>query len=405
MSFHKNLSFPFVNHRFSAAHLSALPTLASSRLIAFTGSAITGLFFSIFLYEFFDYSITLTLLWYLIAYAVRIPTCALAAKVFSKTGLVPSMVIGTMGVILFYIAIYVLDVAMDFQPFTMLALAIVGLTVLTGFYWVPFHVDFAEFSTKGRRGRQLSLYYTAQRMIGVMAPIVGGFLIMRYGYSVIFLFAIATSLMSLIPMAYLPRTYVMYEYGFFETFQKLFSREYRTLTLPMMAHGAENMVGMIIWPIFLFSVFDGAYLSVGIFAAVIVIVSILFQTLVGRQIDSHPVKKMLSWGTQIYALGWFLKAMVDTVIGVFAASTFHSFGSIMMRTSMDAIYYEKAADSGHYVDEFTVIKETAINIGRMLMVVVLILVTAVMSLQGAFVIAAIVSLGISILNNFHSKEV
>lgn len=385
--------------------MSALPTLATNRLIGFTSSAITGLFFSIFLYEFFDFSITLTLLWYVASYTLRIPAHTIAAKIFSKTGLVPSMVIGTIGVIIYFLAVYSLDVAVDFAPLTMLGISIAGLTVWSAFYWVPFHIDFAEFSTKGKRGRQLSLYYVAQRVIAAAAPIVGGFLIMQYGFSVIFLFAIFALVLSFIPMAHLPRTHVEYEYGFFETFQKLFSKEYRSLVLPMMAHGAENIVGVVIWPIFLFEVFDGDYLNIGIFAAIIVVLSILFQLFIGKQLDKHPMKRILKWGTHVYALGWFFKALVDTVLGVFAASTFHSFGSIIMRTSMDAIYYEKAADSGHYVDEFTVIKETAINFGRLFMVVLLIFVTAQMSLQGAFIVAAIVSLGISILNNLHSKEV
>jgi len=52
------------------------------------------------------------------------------------------------------------------------------------------------------------------------------------------------------------------------------------------------------------------------------------------------------------------------VAGVFAASTFHMFGSILMSTPLDAMFYDKAADSGHYVDEFTTIREIALTVGR-----------------------------------------
>ena len=74
-----------------------------------------------------------------------------------------------------------------------------------------------------------------------------------------------------------------------------------------------------------------------------------------------------------------------------------------MRTPFDAIYYERAADSGHYIDEFSVIRETAINLGRFLMTLLLIVVTAIFSLQIAFVAAAFVSLGVSILNRFQAE--
>lgn len=405
MKFSPWVSFPFMSHRFSLMHLQALPTLAMNRLLGYSGSAITGLFFSIFLFEFFDLSVQMVLVWYLVAYLVRIPTHTLAAKIFSKTGLVPSMAIGTVGAIVYYLSLYALDVNVALAPNVFLGLAIFGLTILSAFYWTPFHVDFAEFSTKGRRGHQLALYYSAIRLLGVIAPILGGFLITQYGYSVIFLFAIFALLLSFIPMAHLPRTYVQYEFGFFETFKKMFSKDFRALTVSMMSHGAENIVGIIIWPIFLFSVFQGQYLDVGIFAGAVVIITLALQMFVGSQVDKRPVKRILKWGTQIYALGWFAKALVDTVFGVFAASAFHSFGSIMMRTPLDAIYYEKAADSGHYVDEFTVIKETAITFGRVLMVAILIGVTTWTSLQGSFVVAAVVSLGIAIIANAHAKKV
>jgi len=42
----------------------------------------------------------------------------------------------------------------------------------------------------------------------------------------------------------------------------------------MMAYGAENIVGVVIWPIFLFAIFDGQYLEIGTFAAIIVIIGL-----------------------------------------------------------------------------------------------------------------------------------
>jgi len=45
--------------------------------------------------------------------------------------------------------------------------------------------------------------------------------------------------------------------------------------------------------------------------------------------------------------------------------------------------YEQAADSGHYIDEYTVLREIALSIGRVLMLLVLVGVTSVFSI-GAF---------------------
>jgi len=91
---------------------------------------------------------------------------------------------------------------------------------------------------------------------------------------------------------------------------------------------------------------------------------------------------------------------VETVTGVFAASTFHSFGSIMLRTPMDTMMYEQAADSGHYIDEYTVLREIALSIGRVLMLLVLVGVTSVFSIGAFFFVAAIISLGMNQLAKY-----
>lgn len=395
MRSHPNTSHPFFSHRFSVKHLGALPTLASNRLLGFAASAAAGLFFAIFLYEFFDMSLQAVLLWYGAAYLIRVPIVVLAGKIFSRTGLVPSMIFGTFGLITFFVCAWFLDIDFPADERLLLGVAALGLAVMVGFYWSPFHVDFAEFTKKGKRGRQLALVLAGHEMIAIGAPVVGGFLIAQYSYSAIFIFAVIMLLLSLIPIHSLPHTHVTYEFGFFETFKKMFEKPYRAMSVTFMARGAENTVGVIVWPIFLFSVFDGEYLDVGIFAGIILMLSILLQIVIGQMVDKKKPRRILRFGTDFYALGWLAKALVDTVSGVFAASTFHGFGTIMMNTSLEAIYYETAADSGHYVDEFTVVRETAIAIGRVLMVALLLLVTFYFSFVGAFIAAAVVSLGIN----------
>ncbi|MBI4713854.1 hypothetical protein HY771_01580 [Candidatus Uhrbacteria bacterium] len=106
----------------------------------------------------------------------------------------------------------------------------------------------------------------------------------------------------------------------------------------------------------------------------------------------------------IYALGWIAKGFVQTITGVFAASTFHSFGSIMMRMPLDTMSYQQAADSGHYIDEFTVLREMAIGIGRVVILVILIPITMNFSIGSAFFIAALVSLGVNWLTRYKTQE-
>ena len=59
--------------------------------------------------------------------------------------------------------------------------------------------------------------------------------------------------------------------------------------------------------------------------------------------------------------------------------------------------YEQAADRGHYVDEYTVLREISLNIGRVLMLVSLFILFYFVGLTFAFILAAIASLLINTL--------
>ena len=382
---------------------NGLVSLLTSRVITNIAAGFFGVFLPIFLYdELFDRNITLVVLYYLASQALYLIFLPIGARFLNKFGFRHSLQLSTVCGASYYLGLRLLtpDTVHVVVPFL-----VIIITIWRILYWVPYHVDFAKFTSKKRRGKQLGTLYALQRLIGVAGPIVGGFLIATFSYGAAFAVGIGCILASLVPLSFLPRTNVQYEYGFFETFKMMFAKKYRYLTLSMIAYGADSAIGYIIWPIFLFIVFDGAYLSIGIFASLLVVVNVILQLIVGKQIDHHHKRKMIKFGVDLYALGWFFKAFVSSVGGVFAASTFHTFGSIMMRTPVDVMVYEKAADSGHYIDEFTVIREIALSMGRSGAIAVLAIVTIFAPIWTAFIFAAVIAFGISTLTKFTLEEV
>ncbi len=401
---HPNQSHPFRLHRFSLSHVAALPTLASNRLIAFAATSLLGMFLPIFWYEFFGMSITYVLFWYLADFIFKLPFFILAAKAFTKIGLRKSMIVGQLGLMVFYVTIYMLDVGTNINSLALIIIGLLGLAVVSTMYWSPFMIDFADFTTKGKRGRQVSIFNSAQKVIGVIGPLVAAFIIIRSGYDITFLIGLFLVAASIVPILFLPRHNVTYEFGYLESWKELFSKEYRSMTTAMAAYGAESVVGVVIWPIFLFTVFKGDYLEIGGFAAIIVIISIMLELFIGKETDRFSAKKMMKIGSGVYALGWVFKGLVQTIVGVFAASTFHSLGAIMLRTPMETLVYEQAADSGHYIDEYTVLREMALCLGRIVMMVFLIIITLYFSISASFFLAAIVSLGINKLVDYQGKQ-
>ncbi len=401
---HHAQSHPFQSHRFSISHLTALPTLALNRLIAFSAGTFVGIFMPIFLFEMFDRNIIPVLLFYAIDFGFKMPFFVPAAKLFSKIGLNKSMLIGTVGAAGFYGSFFLLEKGIPVHPFFILAMAIIFLMVLSTMYWSPFHIDFAEFSDQKKRGSQLGLFYAIQKVVGVIGPVAAGIVIATAGYSTAFAVGMILVSLSALPLLKLPTFKVTYEFGYIETFKKLFSKQYLPMSLSMMARGGENMVGSVIWPIFLFTLFKGDYLEVGIVSGIIVVIALSLELFVGKKSDTLKKASLLKWGTGIYALGWVSKAFVDSVVAVFVTSAFHNLGSIFMITPMDSMMYEQAADSGHYVDEYTVIREMALSIGRVLMLLLLVPVLFFAPLPVAFIVAAFTALGVNMLSKYHARS-
>lgn len=397
-------SYPLTAHRFDLQHLGPLPTLAANRLFGSTAVNIVGIFYPIFLYEFFGLSLQMMFAWFVVSYLIRIPMFVWGAQIFSRIGLKTSMFIATLGYIVFFSGIFLIDFLPGVFPMALLALSTFGWAVWASLYWCPFHVDFVKFTSKGKRGRQIGMFYAMQILLGVLAPILGGFIISTFSYAIAFIFTIAIVFLSLIPLAMLPETRVKYEFSFFETFKKFFSKRYRLLSVSMFTDGAEGIVGAIAWPIFLFTMFNGKYLDVGIFASVIVVISILLQLFIGKRLDERSPKKLLRWGIDLYSIGWVAKFFASSIMGVFAASTLHTFGSIIMRTPLDMMIYEKAADSGHYMDEFTVQRELGLTFGRAAMCALLIGITCFFSISIAFILAAVLSFGLNLFIKFRPQH-
>ena len=159
-------------------------------------------------------------------------------------------------------------------------------------YWLPYHIKFAQFTEKRNRGKQLSLMLATSSLLGVFAPIIAGTIITRLDFKVLFIIAIVLFLASGIPYITIPRTREKYTWSYVETWKQFFSKKNRTIVVPLIADGAENVVGMIIWPIFIFEILNGNYFEVGAISTFIIGVTIIVQLITGKYIDEKIWKRI-----------------------------------------------------------------------------------------------------------------
>ena len=393
---------PKISDRLSLRNLSkfylkselsgGIVALYSNRLIQRVAGSLLGLFLPIFLFHQFG-SINLVLLWYLVGHLIYIFTAAfgaiIASKISFRHALIFSVVCGTS----YYVCLYFFD--RGILLFSILAIILLSLDRM--FYWVPYHSAFAKFTNRRNRGRTIALFTSVASLIAVVLPVISGYIITQHGFNVLFLIVILFYVCSIIPFFVTPRINEYYTFGYWQTWKVLFHPRERRMLVTYMADGAENVIGVVIWPIFMWQILIGNYQAVGLVSSLIILVTVLLRLMMGNYADKLNKKKLLRYGSILYSAGWLLKIFVQTGFHIFIASAYHNFAAIAMRTPYDTLMYEKAADSGHYVDEYSVLREMSLNIGRVLMILGLLVLFNFFGLNYAFIFAAVAVLFMNLI--------
>jgi MFS family permease len=384
----------FSFHYFERAKLSqGFVALYSGRMLQYVGFSLVGLFIPVYLLIAFNYKIEYVLYFYLagnILYGFILP---LGAQFMNKIGLRRSLRISVFLFAMYYVFLNFLSA----NTFLFSALAIFFVVSARTFFWMPFNTDMAKFTNSSNRGKGIGLMWATRSFLSVILPIASGFLIKYFDFNVVFLIAIIIYLCSLIPFMSLPRTEERYDWGYFETFKKFFSKENRQLVLANMANGAENTVGVVVWPIFIWQLLDGDFVSVGVLSSLIVLITIVLQLVVGNYTDKLNKRKMIHWGSLLYASGWLVKVFVLTSFHIFIAGAYHSFTKIFKDTPFDALNYEMISNHGHFIDEYTVLREMAVQFGKVLMILFILTLLTTFGLNWVFLLGALASLMINFL--------
>jgi hypothetical protein len=367
-----------------------------------------GLFLPIFLFELFNLKLSQTLIYFLIDYAIYGALVAFGAKFsLNKIGIKAAIIVSTAWISAYYAVFYfmtgsggqiglIMGLHRD-KVLVLLGLTIFFINLQRLMYWVPVHTEMTKFTDRANRSKELSLLEATVIALNAIVPAFAGWILMSFGYNILFVIAIFITFSSVAPLFSLPPTEEKFSWTYRQTWKEFFSKKRRKAVLAFMGDGAENVVSGIIWPIFIWQILKGNYLSVGAISSVIVLTTIILQLAVGKFADSGKRDKIFKWGTMLYALGWLIKIFIETAFQIFVVSTYHNFTRIFTRTPFDTMLYERAADQGHYVDEYTVIHEMALMAGRIIIIVIMLVLVPIFGLSVTFVLAALSTLLMNLL--------
>lgn len=366
------------------------------RMVMAVSSGLLGVFLPIFLYNLSGGSVSFVAAYYGAGALAYLFLVAFGAQFLNQFGFRRALILASLAAAGIY-GTYFYTTAQNM--WILLPLSLVFLVTFRMLFWIPYHVDFALFTDIRKRGGQVGLMLSTVTLLGVVGPMIAGYVIGAYSIQALFFISIISFILGMIPFAVIPRTNEKFSWGYTRAWREFFAKKNRAVVWASIASGAEDTVGVIIWPIFIFVLLQGDYFKVGALSSFIVGITVLLQYMFGHYLDKMGKKhQMLKVGSILYALGWILKIFVLTAFQVFIAGLYHKITKVLTDTSYDAIFYELAADQGHYVDEFTVLGEMALQVGKIIALGATATLIMFVSLKWTFIIGAFASLAFTSLS-------
>ena len=244
----------------------------------------------------------------------------------------------------------------------------------------------------------MSLLLNLSEILLTLTPIIAGILIATYGFDYLFIAAASFMFLAIFPLFFVEETCEEYSFGYFETYKKLFDKKNRSLTIAYFGDGIQTGTRIAIWPIFIFLLLKGEYVAIGLVTSLTIFLLIALRAVLGNLEDKFDRTKLLRFGAFFSTTGWLIKAFIDTGFEIFMADTYHKVGRMVNRLTFDITTYDQAADNGHFIDEYTVLKEIAVNAGRGTIVVVAIGITTFFPIAATFIFAALATLSMTLLH-------
>lgn len=332
------------------------------------GYSLLGGFGTIYIYKLFlDYGFServafaLTLLraalLYLLVLFLLFPVAKLVKKAGAKTLI-------TIGPILS--AISMIFWALAQNSLWWLVLSVFIGAILITVYWIPFHTVFSVRNQEKTLGRQMGILSIISSGISVVTPLAAGIVIESFGgFNVLFamsffIFSSASVAFSLMKIDLQVKEFPIRD------FSQAYKKE-RRLFPDYLVIGAENLIQDIVWSVFVF-LFIKSFLKLGILASAISLALAVFSYFVGKLSDEKKVGGLDKLGALFNGIIWFGKLFAQTGLHVFFLDSLFGLFRTSYSVPIDVIIY---ADAKHDNPMWpVVVREVALNIGRVVTAVV-----------------------------------
>lgn len=228
-------------------------------------------------------------------------------------------------------------------------------------YWFPLHMIFTRASGHEEMGNNVGKLFALPRLAGIFAPLLGGFLTISFGFGILFIFAIILYLISAIPLFYAEEFKQAIDFSYGKAVQII--KRYPKYFIAEMCSNSTSVIEAVIWPIFIYLSFKNL-LSIGALGTLLGIGGVLFTLLIGRYSDQVNKKVFLRLGAILMIAVWSMRYFGQNEILFYILTILAGFFTILITVPFASISYGAAKKDEGGVSEFIIVRELAVNAGR-----------------------------------------
>ena len=256
-------------------------------------------------------------------------------------------------------------------------------------YWIPYKT--AEAENVERSPKVL-----AREALVALMPAIAGYALSNFdnGLFILFMSSAAAMLLSTLSLARIRESYEAFDWTYGETFRQFSARANNVAVGLFILDGVQGAALLLIWPLAAFLILGQSFQSLGAILTATLCVAFLGRYLVRNFLRAFRLARSPSVLAMIVFSSWIFRLAAGTPVQLLAVDVFYNSGTSPRRFSIDTYAGEQSADGGHFVDEYTAIKEMGLSIGRIAistLFIVLLLTTAESLAFAATLLAAAVA--------------
>lgn len=276
--------------------------------------------------------------YFLLIYLAKLFTMPLAENTSFRVGYRRTLIFS---IIPFFLFVGLLVLSQSYP----ILLVLVGIFwgIHAALFWFGYHGLFVKRGDYEHFGKQTGLSQALYIAIGVVTPILGGLIILRFGYPALFLVAGAIFALGVM-IALLSKEIKPHHDARIVNVIQLF-KTHKKVMAGYFGWGLESALYSTIWPVFLF-LLVGKILSFGEIISAAVLVAAIITYLVGLVVDRMGVKEVISLGSIIGFLTWVIRAIVRAPLAIVGVDGAYRVTEQMLHIPLSVRSYQKAITGG-----------------------------------------------------------